>query len=253
MSRRKLRTEQTELDNLVSNLRGEVGEIITTWVLFAILRDQIQKESTNDIAKDMHNVNLSALHMIYDKLKNEIIAKLSELAQKKIGRINFYFASVKLGILSKEIESYSAYIKSHHITRKRNYDISHRELPWKWSEHRLIHIPNHHVLRATAIALALMKKIDRHVLGPSSPYLWKEMRKKRYDLTMSGHIAYMLLPHMGLPQDARMKIIKEELAQGKQVWTQMNTLVNGRPARIQASKEWGVIDLTSIEYMDEKT
>jgi hypothetical protein len=29
--------------------------------------------------------------------------------------------------------------------------------------------------------------------------------------------------------------------------------VNGRPARIQASKEWGVIDLTSIEYMDEKT
>jgi hypothetical protein len=33
MSRQKLRVKNTQLDNLISNLRGEVGEIVTTWVL----------------------------------------------------------------------------------------------------------------------------------------------------------------------------------------------------------------------------
>ena len=33
MSREKLRIHNTDLDNLVSNLRGEVGEIISSWGL----------------------------------------------------------------------------------------------------------------------------------------------------------------------------------------------------------------------------
>ena len=35
MSKPKLRVKNTQLDNLISNLRGEVGEIITSWVLCA--------------------------------------------------------------------------------------------------------------------------------------------------------------------------------------------------------------------------
>jgi hypothetical protein len=33
VNRQKLRVMNTQLDNLISNLRGEVGEIITSWVL----------------------------------------------------------------------------------------------------------------------------------------------------------------------------------------------------------------------------
>jgi hypothetical protein len=38
MSRHKLRVHKTPVDNLVANLRGEVGEIITTWTMMSHLR-----------------------------------------------------------------------------------------------------------------------------------------------------------------------------------------------------------------------
>jgi hypothetical protein len=33
MSKHKLRIHNTQLDNLISNLRGEIGEVITSWIL----------------------------------------------------------------------------------------------------------------------------------------------------------------------------------------------------------------------------
>ena len=58
MSRQKLRVKHTQLDNLISNLRGEVGEVVTSWVLLRHMMASIRALSSDDIAKDMVNEEL---------------------------------------------------------------------------------------------------------------------------------------------------------------------------------------------------
>jgi len=87
MSHPKLRIIRTQLDNLVSNLRGEVGEIITTWTMLRFLMTEERRLSSNDIASDMKNQNLAFISVLRDKMHDEIIARLSELANAKIGRL----------------------------------------------------------------------------------------------------------------------------------------------------------------------
>ena len=251
MSREKLRTYRTNTDNLVTNLRGEIGDIVTTWVLYRTLRVQTARQSSGDVDKDLGDRNLAALRMIMDKLRDTIIAQLSELAQKKIGCLNFYFAAVKLKAFESETQQFSHYIDRHRFTEKRNYDISHKELPQTWSEHKHIYIAEAHVARAIAMALRLIKKIDCLRIGPAARYLWHEMRKRRYELRLPGKVAYMLLPYLNLAPEIRERIIREEEEAGKQVWTEMPTMVNGRPATIRVVKEWGAIDISSIKYQDE--
>jgi hypothetical protein len=251
VSREKLRIHRTDVDNLVSNLRGEIGDIITTWVLYKTLCSQIARQSSEDVEKDLSDHNLAALRMIVDKLRDAIIAQLSELAQEKIGRLNFYFAATKLKAFESEARQFSRYIDRHRFTEKRNYDISHKELPETWSEHKHIHVAEAHVVRAIAMALRLIKKVDCLRIGPATRYLWYEMRKQRYELRLPGRAAYMLLPHLNLAPEIRERIIREEEGAGKQVWTEMPTMVNGRPATIRVAKEWGAIDISSINYQAE--
>jgi hypothetical protein len=40
MSNRQSRIRDTDTDNLISNLRGEVGEVISTWVLLRRFKSQ---------------------------------------------------------------------------------------------------------------------------------------------------------------------------------------------------------------------
>jgi hypothetical protein len=201
--------------------------------------------------KDLGDQNLTALRMILDKLRDAMIAQLSELAQEKIGRLNFYFAATKLKAFESETQQFSRYIERHRFTEKRNYDISHKELPETWSEHKHIHVAEAHVARAIAMALRLIKKIDRLRIGPAARYLWCEMRKRRYELRLPGRAAYMLLPHMSLAPEIRERIIREEEGTGKQVWTEMPTMVNGCAATIRVAKEWGAIDISSINCQAE--
>src|ERR1039458_5272638 len=70
-------------------------------------------------------------------------------------------------------------------------------------------------------ALRVMKKIDRVVLGPAAKYLWPEMRKKRYQLMNPASAAYMLVPHMNLSPEIRQRVIMEEMAEGRQGWSDM--------------------------------
>ncbi len=58
MSHPKLRVINTQLDNLVSNLRGEVGEVITTWTMLRFLMAEERRLSSGDVATDMKNQNL---------------------------------------------------------------------------------------------------------------------------------------------------------------------------------------------------
>src|SRR6266566_6044425 len=64
------------------------------------------------------------------------------------------------------------------------------------------------MVRAVAHALPLIKRIDRHVLGPSAPYLWREVRKRRYQPILSPpRVAYMMVPHFHLTGEDRIRTV----------------------------------------------
>jgi hypothetical protein len=239
----RLRVIKTELDNLVSNLRGEVGEIITTWTMLRFLMTEERRLSSNDIAKDMRNQDLAFISTLRHKMHDEIVARLSELANAKIGRLTFHFASAKLKALQTEEESFRRFVQRHRFEEKRNYDISHKELPEQWSEQKFISIPYKTLLRGAARASVLMKKIDRLALGPSAPYLWREMRKKRYAVMYPPSAAYLPLPHLRLTNEVRAKVIGEEMAEGGEVWSEIQTNVNGIDARLDVCKKWAGVFL----------
>jgi hypothetical protein len=90
-------------------------------------------------------------------------------------------------------------------------------------------------------ALRLMKKIDRIVLGPAAKYVWPEMRKKRYQLMNPASAAYMLVPYMNLAPEIRQRVIMEEMAEGRQVWSEMTTTINGQETKISVCREWGAL------------
>lgn len=243
MSRQKLRVHRTETENLVSNLRGEIGEIITSWILLHDLMIQDQRERTGDPERDLAAVHLIPLRILGDRLEDDIVARLSELAEKKVGRLTFHFASLKLGMLDAEAKAFAQFIDSRRFREKRNQHISHKELPERFSDHRLIHIPYFTLLRGVALALRIMKKIDRIILGPASNYLWREMRKRRYKPTGPPRVGYMLLPYLGLSAEERVRIVLEEHREGRCIWSDMPTRINGHPVHVKACKPWGVVAL----------
>jgi hypothetical protein len=119
--------------------------------------------------------------------------------------LTFYFVQEKLNKFEQEVNEYHRFIKKKKFHEKRNYDISHKELPEKWTEHKNIHIPYRNILIGIILALRLMKKIDAEVLGPSSIYLWREMRKRRYTPMDPVKVSFMLLPYLNLSEEDRKK------------------------------------------------
>ena len=83
MSRQKLRVKNTQLDNLVSNLRGEVGEIITSWVLLRHIMGSQRWLFSGDPGKDVANEGLAFVSMLREKLGDEIVPRLSELRSRR--------------------------------------------------------------------------------------------------------------------------------------------------------------------------
>lgn len=241
MSKIKLQIHNTPLNHLISNLRGEVGEIIFTWILMRDLMAQASQLRTDDPKVDMENHILCTLNILIDKLRDEIVARLAELAEEKIGRLTFYFVQQKLNNFEAEINTFARFVKSNRFHEKRNYDISHKELPEQWTDYKFINIPYIKILKGIALTLRLMKRIDRTVLGPSSPYLWCEMRKKRYEPMSPVKTAYLLLPYLRLSDQQRIEVTNQEAAEGKDVWVEMSTNIDGVEAKIKACQEWGVI------------
>jgi len=239
VTKQKLRVKNTKLDNLISNLRGEVGEVITSWVLLRHMMTRERELSSHDIARSMADQNIAFVYMLRSKVSDDIIARLSELAQPKTGRLTFHFAAEKLGNLEAEVRTFKDLIARGRFEQKRNQEISHKELPEEWAVHGPIHIPYPALLRAVGHALRLMKKIDRRVLGPSAKYVWQEMRKKRYELMAPACVAYMLVPHINLSPEVRRLVILEEMAEGRHVWSDMLVTINGEAATVSACKQWG--------------
>lgn len=69
------------------------------------------------------------LFLLRGKLADDLIAQLSELADAKIGRTNFYFASRKFGVLAEEVQQFERYVLKNKLRGKRNQEIAHREQP----------------------------------------------------------------------------------------------------------------------------
>jgi hypothetical protein len=240
----KKRVQLTDVDNLVSNLRSEVGEVIVTWVLLRELMLMSQELRSGDIQKDLENHRLTRLHLMTEKFSDEIVARLSELAYKKTGRINYFFASTKLHALQKEVSAFEKFVISNKFREKRNKFISHKELPAKWEDHRAAPtIAYSTIVHAIAKAVRLMKNIDCIHLGPRAKYLWMEMRKRRYQIEMQGKASYLLLPCLRLSNEIRVKVALEEQKLGKNVWVDIETKINGKSTVVKACKEWGLVIL----------
>lgn len=191
--------DKTNLDLLISNLRGEIGEIIETWTLYRELEIICLSLKTNDFEIDLKNQELLKNEVLKKKLKNDIISSLSELAEKKYGQINFHFACKKLNSFENECKNFENYILKNNIRLQRHEFISHKKSPPTHEEfktpYRIKYIV---ILKALAKALILMKMIDSIHLGPHYKALWLETRKRRYDYSMPGKGKYMLLPYLNL-------------------------------------------------------
>lgn len=203
MIRKQHRIHQTELDNLVSNLRGEVGEVITAWILWRWIRAQQTTLQSPDIAADMQNPDLIVVNILGKKLQDDLIARLSELGQEKVGRLTFHFASKKIGSFEAEAQAFMRFVRANGFNEKRNLDISHKELPETWDQHRFRMISHWTILRAIALALRLMKKIDEEVYGPSIIRQWQEVRRRRYAPMYPPSAGYLILPYIVLMDQAK--------------------------------------------------
>ncbi len=239
MSKQKLRVKNTQLDNLISNLRGEVGEVVTSWLILQQLSASTRALSSNDFDKDLKNKDLTFVRLLKYKVADELVARLSELAEPKIGQKTFHFAAEKLGKLEAEVRAFRLFVIREKLQQKRNQDISHKELSEQWPEHGPIHIPYQTLVTAVAHALRLMKKIDRIVLGPAARFLWAEMRKRRYQILAPPCAAYMLVPVLPLSPETRQQVILEEMAEGRKVWSDMPATINGKQVTVSACREWG--------------
>ena len=250
MGNEKLKIARTDANNLVSNLRGEVGEVITTWLLMRNFMGMAAQARSEDLEKDFQSRNLQFLRLMEEKLRDELVARLAELAEAKVGQLTFYFAARKLNVLMSEADSFSEFIRKNRLKEKRNTDISHKELPEQWSDHRAeIHIQYRTLVRAVVLALRLMKRIDADVLGRSWRYLWREARKRRYDFMYPPRAGYMMLPYLNLPSAVRVRLVVEELQAGRDVLSEVPTMINGHPGAVLACKEWGVIILPDGRLM----
>ena len=220
MSSNKQRIHKTELDNLISNLRGEVGDILLTWLLYIRLRKNTRYLYTSDIGKDLRNPDLALLEILNEKLEGEIVSRLSELAEQKIGQLTFYFAQQKLldkCDLSSEVYEYQKFVKKEKFKAKRDQFISHKQLPEKWTDHKEIFISVPTIGKCVSLAVRLMIKIDKVFLGPSAIYFWRETLKKKPIPMRPLNVNFMLLPYMNLSIETRKKIIKEEMKAGYKI------------------------------------
>lgn len=243
MPRTQKRLESTDTDVLVANLRSEVIEVIQTFVMLgeqsrvvARLREDAQDEAArgDELGRAVY---MSA------KLENELVLRLSGLADKKIGRATFHFASQKLEVLAAEEEEFRKFVDKSRIKAKRNQQVAHREVPEAWGSLRPIWVEARAIARAVAAARILMRRFDAVHLGPAAKYLWRESRRRRHDFSFPPEFRGQLLRYYRLPAADRLQIVFEENRKGRVDWTPMDTTINGKSGKVAACKQWGVVIL----------
>ena len=196
--------KQIEPEKLLSTLRGQVGEVIQTYIVMRYFQALSSKLETTDHLANFKNQELTINYIVVGKLRDDIIARLSELSTKKNDRINFNSAVTKFGILRSEFSVFEDYILSNNFKDRRNKQISHKELIPKLEDERYYVIKNRTLITAIALSHNLMMEFDIHHYGPAIKKQWHDMRKRRYDLMVPASVKYMLLPHY-MPFDANLR------------------------------------------------
>lgn len=216
------------------------------------LRENTRYLYSPDIEKDLQNPDIALLEILTDKLEDEIVSRLSELAEQGIGQLTFYFAQRKLEYkvdLSIDVLEYKRFVDKERIKEKRNQFISHKQLPETWTEHKIIDIKISTIGKCLALAVKLMIKIDNEFLGPSAIYLWREVLKNKDAPMRPLHTNFMLLPYMNLNQKTRGIIIRKEMKAGLPVWETVKAKVNGVERDVIICKKWGAILMDPHSFM----
>jgi len=189
--------QDTDPEVLISHLRAEIGDIIDSWILFRHFKQTSRQLQTDDIAADIQNKELNFLYMVTAKFKDDLISRLAELGDKKVGQLTFHFASRKFKALESEVNKFEKFIKDNKFTDNRNNFISHKNLKPTWTENKAPYrISYKSITIALAMAIALMKQFDELYYGVKIRHKWNLIRKKRYEFTVSRRAEYMLMPHM---------------------------------------------------------
>ena len=223
-----------------------------TWLLYIRLRKNARYLYTSDVEKDLRNPDLALLEILIEKLEDEIVSRLSEVAEQEIGQLTFYFAQQKLldkCDLGSDVNEYQKYVTKKKFKAKRNQFISHKQLPEKWTDHKEIFISVPTIGKCVALAVKVMVKIDKVFLGPSAIYLWRESLKKKSIPMRPLNVNFMLLPYMNLSIETRKIMIKEEMKAGYKIWETVRAKVDGVERDVIICKKWGAILIKPNEAM----
>jgi len=66
----------TDIGNLMGNLRGEVGEVITSWLLMRHFIGAGKRLESGDLGRDIQDKNIRFSHLMADKLSDELVGRL---------------------------------------------------------------------------------------------------------------------------------------------------------------------------------
>lgn len=182
---------------LISFLRAEIGEIIDSWILYRHFKLTTQKLQTDDIVADMSSQDLNFLYMVTAKFRDDIIARISEIADKSVGQLTFHFASRKFRVFEKETEIFEQFVKENKFIDRRNNFISHKNVKPTWDENkapdRISYVT---MTKAVAMAIRLMKQFDELHHGVRIRRQWQLARKTRYDFSEPRKGQFLLLPYI---------------------------------------------------------
>jgi hypothetical protein len=189
--------QETDTEVLISHLRAEIGDIIDSWVLYRHFKLTSQKLQTEDINADLKNNELNFFNMVSSKFKDDLISRIAELGDKKVGQLTFYFASRKFEKLESEVNKFEKFINDNKFTYNRNNFISHKNLKPTWTENKAPYTISYKTMTiALAMSISLIKQFDELHYGAKIKRQWQLLRKRRYIFTVSRKSEYMLLPHL---------------------------------------------------------
>jgi len=187
--------KDTDPDVLISHLRAEIGDLIDSWILYRHFKLASQKLQTDDVYADTQNKNLNFLYLVTGKFRDDIIARVAELGDKKVGQLTFHFAFRKFKTLETEVNSFEQFVKENKFTDRRNNFISHKSVKPKWEDNIAPHRISYKIMtRALAMAISLMKQFDEYHYGVSIRRQWRITRKRRYEFSPSRRADFMMLP-----------------------------------------------------------
>lgn len=188
---------QTDPEKLNSRLRGEIGEIIESWIALNIYDFKASELQTDNILNDMQNKNLQLLNLVRSKFRDDLIARLSELCSTKYGRLSFYYAADKFLTQKEEVKRFHNYLKEKNLIFRRNKNIAHKEMSPTWNQIDPQPVIRKRTLtKAVAWSISIMKQFDRVYYGEDYKKLWAAERIRRYDMDMPAGSKYILLPFL---------------------------------------------------------